>query len=198
VIGRNLNQDDPDAVRVLDPHLGQSPGLRRGLPQDPGTSRCQPLMLSMNLPHLEPDHHRVTGVPRGLTRYFQQSRAEKEHHPRISRRAELPENGQAQHVPVETAAPAQVSGPQQNPAAQYLHATILTDSAATPAAPSPLTSPATRADHPPAGMRAERENLRAGTHTVSVVASRSESTITLLKIRSGVHVTLCSRVAAGA
>lgn len=76
-------------------------------------------------------------MARSVTRYFQQSRAEKEHHPRISRRTELPENGQAQHVPVETAAPAQVSRPQQNPAAQYLHATILTDSAVTPGAPSP-------------------------------------------------------------
>jgi hypothetical protein len=30
VIGGNLDQDDPDAVGVLDPHLGQAPGLRGG------------------------------------------------------------------------------------------------------------------------------------------------------------------------
>src|SRR5580698_6306972 len=132
MIGGNLDQDDPDAVRVLDPHLGQSPGLCRGLPQNPDTSRCQPFMLSVNIAHLEPDHYRVSGMARSLARYFQQSRAEKEHHGRISGRAELPEHGQAQHVPVEPAAAAQVSGPQQNPAAQYLHATILTDTAATP------------------------------------------------------------------
>ena len=30
VIGGNLDQDDPDAVGVLDPHLGRAPGLRGG------------------------------------------------------------------------------------------------------------------------------------------------------------------------
>jgi hypothetical protein len=130
VISGNLDENDADAVRVLDPHLGQSPGLCHRLPQDPDTSRGQPLMLSPNVPHLEPDHHRVSGRTRSVTRHLQQSRAEEEHHRRISRRTELPENGQAQHVPVETTAPAQVGRPQQNPAAQHLHATILAASTA--------------------------------------------------------------------
>jgi hypothetical protein len=30
MIGRNLHQDDPDAVGVLDPHLGQSQGSVTG------------------------------------------------------------------------------------------------------------------------------------------------------------------------
>jgi hypothetical protein len=41
VIGGNLDQDDPDAVGVLDPHLGQAPGLRGGLPDDRDAGRGQ-------------------------------------------------------------------------------------------------------------------------------------------------------------
>lgn len=39
VIGGNPGQDNPEAVGVLDPHLDQSPGLRRGLPDDPDAGR---------------------------------------------------------------------------------------------------------------------------------------------------------------
>ncbi len=55
---------------------------------------------------------------------LEQSRAEEEHHPGIVRRVELPVDGQAQYVAVEAAAAVQVAGPQENPAAQNLHATI--------------------------------------------------------------------------
>jgi hypothetical protein len=55
---------------------------------------------------------------------LEQARAEEEHHPGIVRRAELPVDGQAQHVAVEAAAAVQVAGPQQDPAAQNVHATI--------------------------------------------------------------------------
>src|SRR5215472_10792844 len=58
VIGGHLDQDDPDAVRVLDPHLGQSPGLGDGLAHDPNPRRAQPLVLGAHIPYLEPDHHR--------------------------------------------------------------------------------------------------------------------------------------------
>jgi hypothetical protein len=34
VAKENLDQDDPDAVSVLEPHLGQSPGLGDRLPGD--------------------------------------------------------------------------------------------------------------------------------------------------------------------
>jgi hypothetical protein len=52
------------------------------------------------------------------------SRAEEEHHPRIAGRAELPVDGQAQYVTVEAAAAVQVAGPQEDPAAQNVPATI--------------------------------------------------------------------------
>ena len=45
MIGGNLDQDDLDAVGVLDPHLDQSPGLRRGLPDDRDAGCGQPAVL---------------------------------------------------------------------------------------------------------------------------------------------------------
>ena len=58
---------------------------------------------------------------------LEQSRAEEEHHPRILGRPELPVDRQAQYVAVETTASPQVGRPQQDPAAQNLHAAILPD-----------------------------------------------------------------------
>src|SRR4249920_1917699 len=58
--------------------------------------------------------------------------------PGIAGRAELPVDGQAQHVAVEAAAAVQVAGPQQDPAAQNVHATI---SAAAAAAKGPEGQP---------------------------------------------------------
>ena len=121
----NLDENDPYAVRIFDPHLDQSPGLGHGLAENAGAGRGQPVMLRMNIPDLEPDHYRAFRGRRSSPGHFQQSRAEKEHHSRIGRRPELPVDRQPQHVPVETATSVRVSGPQQNPAAQYFHATIL-------------------------------------------------------------------------
>jgi hypothetical protein len=55
---------------------------------------------------------------------LEQARAEEEHNPGIVWRAELPADGQAQDVAVEAAAAVQVAGPQEDPAAQNVHATI--------------------------------------------------------------------------
>ena len=52
MIGGDLDQDDPDPVRVLDPHLDQPPWLGRGLPQHTGAGRSQPLMLGVDWPVL--------------------------------------------------------------------------------------------------------------------------------------------------
>jgi hypothetical protein len=48
VIGGNLDQDDPDAIGVLDPHLDQSPGLRCGFPEDADGGCGQP---GVDIPH---------------------------------------------------------------------------------------------------------------------------------------------------
>jgi D-erythronate 2-dehydrogenase len=125
VIGGHLDQHDPGAVRVLDPHLGQPPGLGQRLPGDADPGRCQPAVLGVHVPHLKPDHDRPSRGPVGAPGHFQQPRSEKEHQARIGRGSELAVDGQAQHVAVEAAAPVGVGGAQQDPAAQYLHVSIL-------------------------------------------------------------------------
>jgi hypothetical protein len=124
VTGGNLDQDDPDAVGILDPHLGQAPGLRDRLPHDRDSGRGQPGVLGVNIADLDPDDHRAPGRPGRAPGDLEQPLAEEEHQPGIVRRAELPVDGQAQQVTVEAAAAVQVAGAQQDPAAQNVHATI--------------------------------------------------------------------------
>ena len=125
MIGGYFDENDPDAIGVLDPHLGQSPGLCGRFTQDVNASRSEPVVLGVNVPYLEPDHHRAPRSARRVPGDFQEAWAEEEHHRGISRRAELPVDGQPQHVAVETAASIQVGGAQQDPATQYLHTFIL-------------------------------------------------------------------------
>jgi hypothetical protein len=124
VTGRNLGQDDPDAVGVLDLHLGQAPGLRYWLPHNRDSGRGQPGVLGVNIADLDPDHHRAPGRAGRLPGDLEQSLAEEEHQPGIVRRPELPVDRQAQQVTVEAAAAVQVARAQQDPAAQNVHATI--------------------------------------------------------------------------
>jgi hypothetical protein len=123
VIGGNLDQDDPDAIRILDPQLDQAPGLRCWLPDDRHSGCGQPGVLGGNIPYLEPDS-RTPGRAGRVPADFEQFLAEEEHHSGIVRRAELPVGGQAQYVTVEAVAAVQVAGPQQDPAAQNVHVTI--------------------------------------------------------------------------
>jgi len=117
VTGRNLDQDDPYAVGVLDPHLDQAPGLHCWLPdnRDPGCG--QPGVLGADITDLNPDHHRVPGRAGRMPGDLEQPLAEEEHQPGIVWRAELPVDGQAQDVAVEAVAAVQVAGAQQDPAA---------------------------------------------------------------------------------
>ena len=124
MIGRNLDQDDPDAVGVLELHLDQTPGLRSRLPDNRDSSRSQPDMLGVNIPDLDPDQHRAPGRAGRVPGDLEQPLAEEEHQSGIIRRAELPAGGQAQQVTVEAAAAIQAAGAQQDPAAQNVHATI--------------------------------------------------------------------------
>jgi hypothetical protein len=124
VIGGNLDQDDPDAVGVLDPHLGQAPRLRSWLPDDRDAGRGQPGVPGLDLADLDPDHHRAPGRAGRVPGDLEQPLAGEEHQPGIVRRPELPVDGQAQQVTVEAAATAQVAGAQQDPAAQNVRATI--------------------------------------------------------------------------
>ena len=77
MIGRDFDQDDPDAIGVLDPHLSQPPGLDGRLAQNAGTGRGQPLMFCVDIPHLEPELHAVTGGAGRVPGNFQEPWAEK-------------------------------------------------------------------------------------------------------------------------
>jgi hypothetical protein len=63
VIGGNLDQDDPDAIGILDPHLDQSPGPGGRLLDDRHSVRGQPGVLGADIPELGPDHRRGPGGP---------------------------------------------------------------------------------------------------------------------------------------
>ncbi len=125
MIAGDFNENDPDTVGVLDPHLGQPPGLRYRLTQNANASRSQPLTLGVHVPHLQPDHHRVPRSAGPVPGDLEEPWAEKEHQSRIGRRTELPVDRQTQHIPVEMMGSAQVGGAQQDPAAQYLYTAIL-------------------------------------------------------------------------
>jgi hypothetical protein len=156
VIGGDLDHDYPDAVRVLDPHLGQPPGLGDWLPDDRDAGRGQPGVLGVNIPYLDPDHHRTPRMARRMPGDLEQCLAEEEHDPRIFRRTELAVNGQAQYVTIEAATPVQVGRPQQDPAAQNVHVTIsaLQDSASA-GRPARAVHPAEPAGHPTPGNPGE-------------------------------------------
>jgi len=124
VIGRNLDEDDPDAVWVLDPHFDQAPGLSCWLPDDRDSGCGEQGVLGVYISYLDPDHHRALGRTGRVSGDLEQSMAEEEHQPGIVRRAELPVHGQAQYIAVEVAAAVQVARAHQDPAAQNVHATI--------------------------------------------------------------------------
>ena len=93
-------------------------------PDDQDSGRGQPGMLGADIPYLDPDHHRAPERAVRVPGDLEQPLAEEEHHPGIVAGTELPVDGQAQHVAVETAAAGQVGGPQEDTAAQNVHATI--------------------------------------------------------------------------
>jgi len=108
-----LTDDAPDSPQVLTIKGMANPAV-------PG----QPGVPGVDIPYLDPDHHRVPGRAGRVPGDLEQARAGEEHHPGIVWRAELPVDGQAQYVAVEAAAAVQVTGPQQDPPAQNFHATI--------------------------------------------------------------------------
>jgi len=73
MIGGDLDQDDPDAVRILDPHLGQAPGLGLWPAQNASAGRGEPLVLGAHVPHLEPDHHRGSARAHAVAGHLQKS-----------------------------------------------------------------------------------------------------------------------------
>jgi len=125
VVGWDFDEDDPDAVGILDPHLGQAPGLCDRLPQDRDSGGGEAAVLGVDVPHLKPDHHRSPGGTCPASGDFQQPLAEEEDHRWVGRGPELAVDRQAQRIAVEAPAPVQVGGAQQDTAAQDLHSAII-------------------------------------------------------------------------
>ena len=124
MVGGNLDQDDPDAVGVLDPHLDQAPGLRSRLPDNRDSGRSQPDMLGVNIPDLDPDQHRAPGRAGRMPGDLEHPGRGKNSSPGSSGGPNSRQIRQAQQVTVEAAAAVQAAGAQQDPAAQNVHATI--------------------------------------------------------------------------
>ena len=83
MIGGNLDQDDPDAVGILDPQFGQAPGLGCRLPDDRDSGRGQPGARGADIPYLDPDHRRALGRAVRVPGDLQPPAAGEEHHPGI-------------------------------------------------------------------------------------------------------------------
>jgi hypothetical protein len=123
VIGGNLDQHDLDAIGSWI-HISVKPqgsvAGSRVMGTAAAASRACPAWTSRTWIQIITDvPGRAGRVPGDLER----PRAENTT-PGIVWRAELPVDGQAQYVAVEAAAAVQVAGPQEDPAAQNVHATI--------------------------------------------------------------------------
>jgi len=125
MISWDLDEDDPDAVGIFDPHLRKSPRLGYRLAQDRNAGREQPSVFGVDVTNLQPDHHRVSGGLIGVPGDFQEATTEEEHNAGIVARAELPIYRQAEDLAIELSASAQVGRPHEDPAGQHLHGSIL-------------------------------------------------------------------------
>jgi hypothetical protein len=94
VLGRHLDQHDPGAVRIRDPHFVQPPGLAAGFPDD---VRGQLPVRRGEVAHLQPERHLVARRPAGRTGQLQEAATQEEHRAA----GELAGDRQPQHVPVE-------------------------------------------------------------------------------------------------
>src|SRR3954451_23824238 len=79
VIGRDLDEHDTYAVRILDPHLDQPPRLWPGFTRDLHSRRHETLVLGSYVTDLQPDPKRSGWLTVGCTGYLQQSLAQEEH-----------------------------------------------------------------------------------------------------------------------
>ena len=123
VVG-DLDQDDPNAVGIFDPHLDQPPWLQPGRLCDGHVGRCKSMVLSGRVTDLQPQRQALGALLR-LTRYLQQPVPEEEDDPRLLRWAELAEYREPEDVAVERLRPPRIRRSQEDTAAQYLHGAIL-------------------------------------------------------------------------
>lgn len=125
VVPGDLDQDDAHPVRVLDPHLVEAPHLPLRFAHDAHAGGHETVMLGADVADLEPQRDRLTRRCGRPSADLEQAVAEEEHQPGGVRVAELPVDGQAQHVPVEPLAAGRVGGAEQDAAAEDLHAPMI-------------------------------------------------------------------------
>ena len=117
----NLDQNNSYAVRILDPHLNQPPGLLLRATHHRHSGSQEPPTLRFDVTHLNP---KGQAAPRCMSRpatNLEEAAAEKEHKARVIRIAELSIDRQPQRVPVESSASLRLRRTQQNAATQHLH-----------------------------------------------------------------------------
>ena len=96
----NLDQNNSYAVRILDPHLNQPPGLLLRATHHRHSGSQKPPTLRFDVTHLNP---KGQAAPRCMSRpatNLEEAAAEKEHKARVIRIAELSIDRQPQRVPV--------------------------------------------------------------------------------------------------
>src|ERR1700712_1216038 len=123
MIGRDLDADDGHSVRIGYPHLPQPPELLPRLPDDRHAGLLELPLGGSDVPDLQPEADRPVGRAgrRAGTADLQEGRSEEEDRAGMLRWPELPCDGEAQHVPVETAAGGGIAGTQEDSAAEDLH-----------------------------------------------------------------------------
>ena len=123
MIGGNLDEDDwtPSGSSI---HISVNPHGSAGVLGGTDASRGQPLILGVNIADLQPDHHeRPEGRP-ACPETSSNPGPRKNTSPGW-RAGRTPGRSPGPAAPIEMAAPTQVGGPQQDPAAQDVHAPIL-------------------------------------------------------------------------
>jgi hypothetical protein len=123
MVGWDFHQDDSHSVRIRDPHLYQSPRLLPRLAEYWYTGVKQPPVLTSHVPDLNPDRHRIARRMRRPSADFEKTVTQEKDEAGSIPAAELSVDRQSQHVPVKPVTPTQLSGMQQNSAAENLHST---------------------------------------------------------------------------
>jgi hypothetical protein len=121
VVVGNLDQNNSYAVRILDPHLHQPPGLLLRATHHRHSRGQQPPTLRFDVTHLNPKGQAVPGCMGRPATNLEEAAAEKEHQARVILVAKLSIDRQPQRVPVESSASLRLRRTQQNAATQYLH-----------------------------------------------------------------------------
>jgi hypothetical protein len=118
VVRRDLDEPDPHAVRVLDPHLVEAPGFAARLAHDARAALRELLVGLREGPDLHPEPDAVARAGAvAAAGHLEEPAAQEEH--RAAR--ELAVHGEAQDVSVERGGDVRIDRAQQDTAGENLH-----------------------------------------------------------------------------